>query len=238
MAILKDGILSGLIGPAVAYGRNGKQVVKSRGKRVKQTKATKTSAKSFGKIKAISAELRHGLHVILPNFLSMPVMYAMDRAVSGWYRDIYPALTSNATGFAHFTSLQLNKDSSPSAISYLGAMPDVSWNGTNKASLHIGDIDLTAVMVPREATELALTLVVTASKIKQPMAYGTNKVHRIEKAIINNSIEAVDLSFEFTPATDCLYLAFLQIQYKALGEWLEENKWKPLLLVGSCYRSE
>lgn len=238
MAINKGGHLSGMIGPVVLYYRNGKEIIKSKGRKVKQTDPTKASAKSFGKIKGISSWLRAGLSRVLPSYLSMPVMYAMDRAVGNWYRHQLPALTASSTGFAHFVSLQLNSEASPSPLTFLGAEPEVEWNNAEEIAVQLPSIDTASVVLPKGATAMAFTLVVTGSGISDPRDSRHAKMLRVEKEITPAGVDASTLLLGFKQAADSLYLAFLQIAYKVGITWLEEDRWKPLLLVGSCYRSK
>lgn len=236
MAFYKGQFLSGAIGPVVTYGFNGKQCIKTRGSRIRQTKATKASANDFGKIKQISAMLRMGLSPIVPDYTARPVMYAVDGVVSNWYRECLPGLTTTAMNFPHFSPLVLNKEALPLPMTYLGMIPEADWNGSQKVSLHIPSIDTTAVLLPKNATAVSFTLMVTGSSLDYPRYHGHPKKLSVETNINAGSIGPVDLFLDFPQVNGILYLAVLQLRYKDGDGWVEEEKWKPLLVVGSCYR--
>ena len=235
MARIKDNKLVGLIGNVVSYSVNNKSYARSNAGSVRQTKATKASAKVFGKIKTISASLRAALGPYLDWYASKPVMFAMDAAVGDWYRKSYPLINSTVTDMHHFSFLHLNKDAAPHAQAWLGAVPVAAWEN-KKFSLQIPQIDPSVILMPKEATVVSYSVVIVSVNISDPNLSKPFKSEAVERNIKGKSLAPIEMQLDIQMKTDCLYLAFLCIRYKTVGRWIEEAKWKPVLVVGSCYK--
>ena len=86
MAKQDGGYTNGRIGNLIYYKWRGIPCIRTVPDRVKQTKATKQSAKDFGRAVQLSRCLRTFLSPCLPDYKSKPVMYAMNAALLSWFR--------------------------------------------------------------------------------------------------------------------------------------------------------
>ncbi|MEO8406586.1 MAG: hypothetical protein ABI480_18385 [Chitinophagaceae bacterium] len=76
--------LSGKIGPVVVYQLNGKNVVRSKPRRYKQTTGTKARSKNFGKASTLGAQLRSGLERVIPFPKDISMQTRLTGAISKW----------------------------------------------------------------------------------------------------------------------------------------------------------
>jgi hypothetical protein len=242
MAIKKNGGLSGLIGNIVNYSSLGKEIVRIHVADPKQSKATKASAKDFGKIKKISRFLRMALGNVMKDNKGKPAMFAMDEAVRRWYYQFYLKRETALMDPVYFSSLQLRPEAPPSAKIILGVDPVIDWNVEGKVVLHIPAMKRTDLMLPQYANRISFTLVV--SGIRPPgekfsrfedTCQATSET--IERSVRVDDIEAVTIELEgLEPLDNALFLAFLSLRYERHSEWMEEEKWKPVVVVGSKFR--
>src|SRR5438045_1466935 len=128
MAIMKNGGLSGAVGPTVSYLLRGEQVVRSKPRRMKQTAATKSSAQDFANIKRLSRSLRSGLGGEYPPSQAPAFMYVMDAAARRWYYEYYLRREVAELDPAYFNSLQITPGNTPFVKTLLGVEPQVDWN--------------------------------------------------------------------------------------------------------------
>ena len=247
MAINKDGRFSGAIGDIIVYTVNGKEIKRARPSQVKQTKSMKTSARDFGNIKSISSSLRSGLGGLVQNYKSRPVMFAMDEAVRRWYYDCYLRQPTAVIDPVYFNNLQLTPEAPTFVKPLLGVEPVVDWSAKKKLILHIPEMKKAEMMLPAGATALSFRLVVAGGSMcdrevgkkdywmkSGPMIKSSDLVEvPLSKTGINGlTIEITGTWQSFTS----LYLAFLSVRYKNSKGWIEAEKWKPVVVVGSLFR--
>ena len=77
---------SGRLGNVIFYRWKGIGCARMAPGRVRQTKATKQSAKDFGRAVKLSSLLRGSLSPALPNYRSREIMYKFNAALLGWLR--------------------------------------------------------------------------------------------------------------------------------------------------------
>ena len=67
-------------------------------------------------------------------------------------------------------------------------------------------------------------------------SYGaTISSEAIEKSLNNTIVDAVTIEVA-NPVGSCdMFLAYLSIRYKKSDEWIELEKWKPVVVVGSWF---
>jgi hypothetical protein len=90
MAKQDGAFANGRIGNVIFYRWKGIACARSIPTRVKQTKATRQSAKDFGRAVQLSRHLRGYLSPCLPNYKSKEVMHTMNAALLSWLRQENP----------------------------------------------------------------------------------------------------------------------------------------------------
>jgi hypothetical protein len=247
MAINKNGWWSGSAGQLVTYNIMGTAVTRARPGTVKQTKASKTSARDFGIIKSVSSRLREGLKDIIANYKSKPVMFAMDSAVRRWYYGYYLRRETADMDHVYFSSLELNKEAGPYVKPILGVEPVIDWSVKKKILLHIPEMKRESMLLPVGAEALSFTLIVShgtmdsreVKKKKEDIkSYGASVVSETAECQLSKKGTAA-MTLEINNSSglysDTLFLAYLSVRYKVSGKWLEEEKWKPVVVVGSWF---
>jgi len=241
MAIKKNGVISGLTGNLINYTSLGKEIVRVHVPHPDQSKATKASAKDFGKIKRISRFLRKALADVMKDYKGKPAMFAMDEAVRRWYYNFYQKRETAVMDPVYFSSLQLRPEAPPFAKMLLGVDPVVDWSQAGKLVLQIPAMKRTDLMLPRYANRISFTLVISGvglrgdEKIKLNATFQATS-ETVERNVRVDDIDAVTFELgELEPLTNALFVVFLALRYEASSEWLEEERWKPVLVVGSRF---
>ena len=239
MAIRKNGALSGKVGDLVCYRLNGQEVVRSLPDEVRQTKATKASAVDFGNIKRLSSRLRRVLMSVLPTAKSMPVMLAMDAAVRRWFYEFYLRRDKAVMDPAYFSSLVLKPETTPFVRTLLGVEPRVEWS-EKKVTLHIPAMKKEDLLLHGSAKAISFTLLVSGTTVssKPPSENNSRKFSQpVERELGASEIEPVTIEIDNYPMpNDSLFLAFLSVRYKSGRQWFDDEKWKPVLVVGSWFK--
>src|SRR5215470_17450232 len=87
----QDGVFTnGRVGNLIYYRWRGIPCVRTVPDRVRQTKATRQSAKVFGRAVELSKGIRSFLSPCLPNYKGKEVMYTMNAALLSWLRQEKP----------------------------------------------------------------------------------------------------------------------------------------------------
>jgi hypothetical protein len=241
MAIIKNGKLSGLVGNVVSYTANGREIYRARPKRKpKQSKATKARALEFGNIKRLSSRLRFGLWDLLPDYRAKSVMFPMDAAVRRWYNECYLREGAERSDPSFFQQLQLNSEASPFAKTWLGTEPAVDWSKQDRITLHIPTISKEKMFLPNHATDIRFTFLVAGAPMNDPyritLAQHWTSNQIIEKTLGPKEIESFSMEInDLERRPDSLYLAWLFLSFKRNKQWIEEEKWKPVVVVGSWF---
>lgn len=241
MAIKKNGALSGLLGNLVHYTANGREIIRTRaGKKIKQSKATKKRALEFGNIKRLSARFRYGLSDLLPDYLSKPVMFAMDAAVRRWYNECYLREGVERSDPSFFQQLKLNNETSPFSKTWLGTEPTLEWNLQDSITLRIPTLSKEKLLLPNDATDIKFTFLVAGAPMNDPYKV-TRYDHwssgdTVEKTLGAEGIESFLMEInDLKRRSNSLYLAWLSLSFKRNKQWLMEKKWQPIMVVGSWF---
>lgn len=102
MARQKQIILSGALANLIFYESWGKAHVRTKPVKVRQTKATKTSARKFGKAVRISRVLREGVSPILPDYKNRKLMHRVNDVIMQTVSDQFPWDVSLMNGFEFY----------------------------------------------------------------------------------------------------------------------------------------
>src|SRR5262245_507756 len=90
MAKQEMAFANGRIGNIVFYRRNGIGYARIAPGRYKQSRATKQSAKDFGRAVQLSKSIRSLISTALPNYRSQKTMHQMNAALLKWLRQENP----------------------------------------------------------------------------------------------------------------------------------------------------
>lgn len=135
MAMQKGNNYSGVAGPVVMFVRNGKQGVRSRPLKVKQTPGMKTNNRGFGWAASIGAKVRQGLKDFVPDIKDKPLMYALNDRIAKWLKHSYAPAGPATHGFASLEGFEINAQSL--LKEKLRLHPVVDWNIAGKILIHI-----------------------------------------------------------------------------------------------------
>jgi hypothetical protein len=102
--------VSGRVGNIIFYESQGQHLARVRPDRVKQTKATKASAKDFGRAVRWSKEIRD---LLSPLYKDNKLMYRMNTALLKWIRQTGDDKELGARNIQELVSLQLNEEVPP-----------------------------------------------------------------------------------------------------------------------------
>ena len=129
-----------------------------------------------------------------------------------------------------------------------GKYPVVDWSVKKKIILYIPELKRETMLLPKDAEALAFTLIVShgtmdSREVKKKKvdikSYGASQVSKTVECQINKKgIDATTLEIDNSSGLygDTLYLAYLYVRYKVSGKWVEEEKWKPVVVVGSWFK--
>jgi len=249
MAVMKNGALSGTVGRTVSYTLKGKQVVRSLPKKYKQTAGTRASSQDFANIKRLSRSLRSGLGGVFPASQSPAFMYVMDAAARRWYYEYYLRREQAEMDPAYFNNLHITPSSTAFVKTLLGIEPLVDWSQDKKVVLQIPAINKENMMIPSGVKALSLSLVVCGgpvtpiSKVKPKSRYTADEYFEIGDALEielgPTGTEAVEIAIDnFAMPGNSLWVAYLSVRYSYGNKtWIDEEKWKPVVVVGSSFKA-
>jgi hypothetical protein len=237
MGIKKNNVIHGTVGTIVCYQLGGKEVVRSLPGRVRQSRATKASAKDFGKIKKLSRFLRIELSSVLPTYKSMPVMFAMDSSVRRWYHEFYR--NTEQVGFdpSIFNNLELKPGLTSSVKELLGTEPVVIWS-ENKVELQFpaikkSDLSYSGVTAISFCVKISGAIVLPDGQIPNSVR-GTS--YSIDKTIDENGIDAFSVIIDkFKQPLQGLFVAYLSLRFQTYKQWSDNEHMKPVVVVGSWF---
>lgn len=238
MGIRTNTGIYGTVGNIVTYKLRGKDVVRSLPGEIRQTKATKASAKDFGKIKKLSSFLRWGLGNVLSTYKSMPVMHMMDKAVRRWYHEFYrkPELADMDTSY--FSDLELKPGVTPFVKDLLRVEPVVVWS-ENKVELQFPALSKEDLKYHAAVTAISFCFKVSGGLINPTgeitgSARGTS--YSIDKIVDTNGIEPFSIVIDnFKQPLRGLFVAYLSLRYQTYHQWRDEDHMKPVVVVGSWF---
>lgn len=154
-------ITRGRIGNIVFYQWKGNGYARGAPRRVKQSIATRRSAKDFGHAVQLSKYLRVSLSSALTNYKSREIMYKMNAALLSWLRQSTP-IEENIS----FVGLELNDRSAFSSKFRKGLLIDFSTTG--KVLITVPALKIpNDIVAPSNTSSVRLDLAVAGSMLNE-----------------------------------------------------------------------
>src|SRR5215831_10895904 len=185
MAKQEIAFANGRLGNIVFYRLNGTGYARTAPGRVKQTKATKQSAKEFGLAVQISKCLRTALSPALPNHKNRGTMLKMNAALLKWLRQEKP-LKENIS----FVGLEFN-DKSPFSEQFQKEL-SVDFSTKGKAIITIPQLKIPDdIVAPSNTVYVRTNIAIKRYKHKKPTPKDENSIS-IKIKYKNGSIAPVE----------------------------------------------
>ena len=233
MARQQKVFVSGKIGSVIFYERNGVQCARSAPAHVKQTKATRQSAKIFGRAKQIGRSLRVDLSPVLAGFKARTIMHRLDNAIRQWLKE------TNAPGedLPFINGLELNERAALKERIKVSLSVDFSEKG--KVMLKIPGINLAKdVQAPSNTRSLQLSIGLASCLLPANTSAGSFSTSLDIPFKTGSMIpeQKIILPFDVKKGSITLVVATLlySIEKKGKSGFLMDERWMPAAVVGSC----
>lgn len=222
---------SGRIGNVIFYRWKGIGCARVRPGRVRQTKATKQSAKDFGRAVTLSSFLRSSLSPGLRNYRSREIMYKINAALLGWLRQEKPL-----EAYIPFVGLELNDKSAFGSRLKKELLIDFQTKGKLLATLprlKIPD-DITA---PSNTSLIRVDIAVAGCMLNLPR-HTDAAAANIEIPYKDGWMPAItkELKFECKAGSINIVVASLHYLTKKDGQVKEiaDDRWAPAAIVAAA----
>jgi len=235
MAKITKIFISGKIGNVVSYERGGKAFLRVLPEEVRQSKATKRSAKNFGKAMRIAKFLRWEIADLFPQGEGRYAEYKLNNAVAQWL----PGRNSNDDDEAPaLFSLPLCKKGLLSQR--LKKPVTVDWTVDGVVILLIPALNLlTDIAAPVHTKLLHWTISVAGSSISHPVNTDTHTVE-FDMDYTDTPLPAEQIALPFSIKPGSINLLGVSIRYMAL----EKNRlkritkpgWMPAAIASGFYQ--
>lgn len=231
--------LKGKISNLVFYEFRGIPCVRTTPSKVRQTKATKASAKIFGMAVSMSASLRWGLKSFLPVDKGRKIMYRLNTALLQWLKLYEPEADRGlSTDLKEINEFEFCEDCS--IFLRLRVRAQVDWSKSGPAVIRIPALIPTRDIAAPAGTQavlwsiaLASCTVSESSTARQQAAINFETPYNEEKI----ATRQIELPFKLNPGE--LAIAAVSLQYriaKGSGSSIVSNpKWLPSGIVASAY---
>jgi hypothetical protein len=239
MGIVKNNVLSGMVGAVVVYQWKGKSVMRSRPSKYKNTKASQQAAKDFGRAAKVCRNLRHKISRDINDFKNQGGRYRLENAIRHWIRSS-KALNPTSDPFFLFERFQFNE--SCSLIEKLKAMPTVDWRSKKNIVVEIPEMVPTKVVFAPQFTK-SITWVIEVSGTSMD-GRGSDDGHSYARNVFSmpydaKKIEAQKITIPFPIISGHIIIVSLALKYNfgsmEQPRYLMNEAWLPSGIVGYCF---
>ena len=238
MARITKIFISGKIENLISYERDGKPYLRAIPDEVRQTKATKRSAKNFGKAARIAKFLRWNMKAVIPPKQGRYAEYRLNHAVAKWLLTIAPRAKNTDAQSSDLFSLGLSKKT---VFGYRITIPlETDWTKKSMVGLSIPDITPSrAIVAPAHTRRLHWTITVTGSSIKEP---GSTDVYTAAFEMDYNDVplpaRQIELPFRLKPGSINIIAVSVQYLVMKKGRLTQVTKegWTPAAIVDGFYQ--
>lgn len=233
MARITKVFTSGKIGPVISYEFRGKPCVRAKPQRVRQTKATKASAKLFGKASRLSRLLRGGLKPVLPDPQEKDMMYRLNNTLFRWLQAGMPDPTLIASDPLAINAFEFNTQSELSAR--LKVKPTVEWI-KGKAIIHIPKlVPAIAISAPARTKTVQWTICLAGCSITDSnQAWNTETT--IDMPYNDKEVPAQQIELSFNIPRESITVVAIGLSYiaekKGRLNKIVDKKWLPCGVMG------
>jgi hypothetical protein len=234
--------IAGTISNVIFYEFRGKQVIRSKPLRVKQTKASKAAAKDFGRAVRYSRIIRNSLdRVIDPK--DKPMMYRLNNELLQWLRDSKDDSKTMAANILRLESFDFNGESYLGRCLRFKPLADFSVKG--KIFVDIRALKPSPdIIAPRDTKNIEWNIMAIRCNTGNRPSRSTDPIteYMMEFNMDYNStlIPAQRLELPFQTLTGDIVFVVIGLKYFVMKQKklvpVEEKKWLPVGLVGAWYR--
>ena len=239
MARVETMIVRGTIDNIIFYEFRGTQAMRTKPKKVRQTKATKSKALLFGKAVRMSAALRSNFVSLIPEGDRVKSIYVLNTALLQWLGTNEPSSTEVLTRLSFIDKLQFNP---VIPLGYRLQQPiitDWSKNGVVKLRIPEWKSGGGGVM-PVDAVSVKWEFVVTGCDIADPYQTVRSNKTEIEIPYDGKLVPAQDVELPFNLIKGGVHIVVTALTYmvdkKGKTVLRDEEAWMPVGVVGSCFR--
>jgi hypothetical protein len=234
----KNIMLSGRVANVIFYEFRGIPCSRAMPAKVRQSKATKASAKQFGKASRLSKLLRSELVSVLPDPKDKKMMYRLNTALLQWLKTTGPDNSGLITRLPFIEGFQFNEATSITERLRLPLTTD--WVEPGKVMLNIPQlVPAKDIAVPAGTKTVSWQIAVASCKVNSLPAITGNYVTAIDMTYNNDNLgaEKIELPISLKPgeiAVVALGLKYTVIK-KNLPMVITDKRWQPADIIGAFF---
>ena len=223
----------GRIGNVIFYQWKGIGCARTVPRRVKQTKATKQSAKYFGSAARLSKSLRSSLSPALHNFNKRQVMYKMNAALLNWIRQEKPI-----EGNISFVGLEFNDKSEFSSRFKKELLVDFDTKG--KVIITVPRLKIpNDIVAPSYTSSVRLNIAAAGSMLDLHQLADAASVS-IEVPYKDGWMDTIKKELKFNCKAGSINVVVVSLHYIAKKDRLEKEildvRWTPATIVAAVVK--
>jgi hypothetical protein len=202
--------------------------------KVRQTKATKASARLFGMAASMSAALRQGLKSILPDDKGQQLQYRLNTALLQWLRLEY----SKAKALSEFSSISGFEFNQNAPLSLrLRVRVSSDWKQKGRLLIHIPALTPTRdIAAPRDTQTVLFKIAAASCKIENPSTRMHSAQAEFEIPYKQAPVEARQIEIPFSLNRGDLAVVVVALHYRVgSGPITSRSTWLPSAIVASAY---
>lgn len=227
--------LSGKIENLIFYEFQGKPCVRKAPIKVRQTRATKASAKLFGMAVSMSASLRAGLAKVLPPKTRRKNMYLLNTALLKWLKQKNSKISGPPSSLTPLHGLSFNEDCS--IFSYLHMEVGVNWSRKGMVVVRIPALtpakDLKA---PTKTRSVIWRIAAASCTVNNSSVLEDQAQVELEMPYNSDPVDAQSIELPFTSGRGNLSVVVISLQYRVEKKdwtaWVTDSRWLPVDIIG------
>jgi hypothetical protein len=226
-------LFSGITGNVVFFNYNGKQGIRVRPVRVKQTPAMKKNAKEFGRAATLSSHIRSGLKDFVPDPKEKKLRYGLDHCLKKWMAG-QSAAPGQATGFTSLNGFELNTQSL--LKDQMRVLPSVEWVAANDISITLPALTPTTdIVAPRGTTSIQFRFRAIRCNTGRDIDLDDMAETTIDLPYTDLPVPSRSVSLSLFPRgvpRHHLVVVFVALEYQLQSMKIDDAKWRPAMLIG------
>ncbi len=245
MARQKTIILSGRVANLVFYEYKGIPCARTVPEKVRQTKATKASAREFGLITRISKDLRASLHGFVPNSKNLAFMHKVNSEVRDWLKNRKGKKVQKNAGLPLINWIEYSEDALLENRCNLKL--ELDWSMEGKVRITIPEVNpRKQLSAPSNTQTIHYRFALGGCEVDKERPV-KQKMVQVEIPYRNEVIPAQTITIPANFNKDTLAILAMDINYEKAQKGKSNNfivsqrrtiadkKWTPSGVIGSYY---
>ena len=225
--------LKGKVEGLIFYERAGRSYVRTAPSRVRQSRATKASARRFGMAASMSAALRKGLATTFPELQQWKHTHPLNTALLNWLREKESG--SRPTSSTSLDRFSFNK--SHSLYSRLSKAVRVEWSKTGVLEIRVPALTpIEDIDAPARTRAVYWKIAAASCTVRNPSQIGYLAGTNFEMPYQNKPIVARQIEFAFPLKPGELAVVAIGLEYQVENKGriskMADPRWLPLNIVG------